>query len=253
MKYIFLSFLFALNSLANDVYELSEDELDPSSEDILTKKSEKFLRDESMIYNFNTQLGIKDQRKYTGRDSNRLTAAFHLAGDYEHLTEILGAEINYMSRSSKYDRFWWGAQIFQHKAHFRNITENSFFGGANSEASFRRPSGTKDSLLGFGPGIGYRFKLFLDFLPTEDTFETVEVFLNALLLDESFIEEKYQGYGLSASYGLHKRTKTSFYYGGKFSYHVATVTRRAIGDESESERSLSLGWLSIALDVGFFY
>jgi hypothetical protein len=253
MNIIFLLLTFSLSTFADSVYELPEKELDPETEEVLIKKPEKYLRHESMIYDFNTDLGIKDQRQYTGTDKNRFTAALHIAGDYEHLYEIMGGEINLMRRTTAYHQLWWGAQFFQHRAYFQNITQNSSVGGTDSEASFHRPSDVKDKLIGFGPGVGYRFKLLLDFFQTEDTFESVDVFLNSIQLDESFIKQKYQGYGLTTSYGLHKRTQTTYFYGGKFSYHVASVTRAAISNESKSERSLSLGWLSIAFDFGFFF
>jgi hypothetical protein len=253
MNILFLAFLTSFYTHATTLYELDEKEISPETEEILVKKPEKYLRNESMIYNFNTDLGIKDQRTFTGDDKNRLSLSFHVAGDYEHIYEILGGEVNYMTRSNEYDRLWWGAQVFQHRAYFQNITENVSIGGANSEASFQRPLDVKDTILGFGPGVGYRFKLLLDFFNTEDTFESIDVFLNGIVLNESFSKERYQGFGLATSYGLHKRTQTSFFYGGKFSYHVASVTRRAIGDESKSERSLSLGWLSVAFEMGFYY
>jgi hypothetical protein len=244
--------LFSLTATGS-TFDLPETEINPPSEEVLIKKPEKYLRNESMIYDLNSNLGIKDQRRYTGTDNQRLSFAGHVAADYEHFNQLLGVEAAYMMRSSRYNRFWWGAQFFQHRAHFDNITQNRTGGGVGSEAEFQRPGGVKDSMMGFGPGIGYRFKLLLDFWPSEDWFETVDVFVNAIQLNESFIKEKYNGYGLSTNYGLHKRSSTSYFYGGKLSYNVANVTRKAIAEESKSERSLSLGWLSLAFEFGVFF
>jgi hypothetical protein len=252
MKY-FLLLLLPLNLMAS-VFDLTEDELDPSAEEILIKKPEKYQRHESMIYDFNTSLGIKDQRQYTGNDRNRFSIAGHISGQYEHLDNILGAELTYMRRSTRYDKIWWGIQFFQHRTFFDAITQNHTSGtNANSESNFLRPGNVKNTVMAGGVGVGYRFKLILDFLQTEDWFESVDVFVNAMQLDESFIDQKYNGYGLTTNYGLHKRSSTSYFYGGKISYNVASVTREAIGDENKRERSFALGWLSLAFELGFFY
>lgn len=252
MKYILL-LLLPLNLYAGP-FDLTEEELNPDAEEILIRKPEKYLRNESMIYDFNTDLGIKDQRRYTGTDKNRFSVAGHISGSYEHPNDILGAELTYMRRSSGYNQLWWGFQFFQHQTYFAAITRNHSSGSdINAESNFVRPSDAKNTVMAAGLGVGYRFKLLLDFFETEDMFESVDVFVNGLRLDESFIDQEYQGYGLTTNYGLHKRSSTSFFYGGKLSYNVASVTRDAIGEEKKSERSLALGWLSLAFELGFFY
>lgn len=252
MKYLIL-FILPLQLFAN-TFDLTEEELNPESEEILLKKPEKFQRHESMIYNFNTDLGIKDQRRYTGEDRNRFSIAGHLSGDYEHFNRLLGGEITYMRRSTRYNQIWWGAQLFQHSSFFSSVTQNATASSVpNSEGSFQRGNYEKNTILGLGVGVGYRFKLLLDFFQTEDVFENLEVYLNSIQMDESFINKRYQGYGLTTNYGIHKRSGQNYFYGGKFSYNVSSVTRAAIGNESKSDRSLSLGWLSLAFEIGFFY
>ncbi|HXH74795.1 MAG TPA: hypothetical protein VNJ08_07500 [Bacteriovoracaceae bacterium] len=245
--------LFSFSAWSAGPLEYTEEELNPPVEEVLIKKPEKYLRHESMIYDLNTDLGIKDQRQYTGTDRNRFSLALHLSAGYEHFSELIGLEGTYMFRTKKYDQIFWGAQFFRHQAHFDAISQNPTIGGAQSEASFPRPTDVKDTVLGFGPGVGYRFKLLLDFFTTENMFETVDVFINTVQLTESYLSENYRGYGLSTNYGIHKRAGQSYFYGGKFSYNVASVTRAPIGTESKSERSLSLGWLSVAFELGFFY
>lgn len=252
MKYLIL-LLLPLNLYAGP-FDLSEEELNPDAEEILIKKPEKYLRHESMIYDLNTDLGIKDQRRFTGTDKNRFSIAGHISGDYEHLNDMLGGEIAYMRRSSRYSQMWWGVQFFQQQTYFNAITSNRTSGSnVNAESNYIRPSDAKNTVMAAGLGVGYRFKLLLDFFETENMFESIDVFVNGLQLDESFIDQKYTGYGLTTNYGLHKRSSTSFFYGGKLSYNAATVTRDAIGDEKKSDRSLALGWLSVAFELGFFY
>lgn len=253
MKYLLLLLLIPLTSFSS-VLDLTEEEKNPDSEEILIKKREKYLRNESMIYNFNSDLGIKDQRQYTGTDRNRFSVAGHVSGDYEHMNNMFGADVNYMRRMENYSQIWYGFQFFHQSTYFDAITRNHTKGtNPNSETAYQRPGGTKNKLLAGGLGAGYRFKLLLDFFETEDMFESIDVFANYLELDESFISQKYKGYGLTTNYGLHKRSGTSFFYGGKMSYNIASVTRPAIGTEKKSDRSLALGWMSIAFEMGFFF
>ena len=254
MKYLFFLLLPALALAQRGPLDLTEEDLDPSSEDILIKQPERYQRHENMIYDFNSNLGIKDQRKYTGEDKNRFSIAGHVSGDYEHFNELLGFEASYMRRSDRYNRIWWGGQFFQHKTYFDVITQNHTSGSTTtSESAFQRPNKEDNTVMGAGLGVGYRFKLLLDFFETEDVFESIDVFANVVELNESFIDEKYRGFGLTTNYGIHKRANTSFFYGAKLSYNLASVTRDAIGREKERERSLSLGWMSFAAEIGFFY
>ena len=253
MKLLFF-LLFPLPLFAASMFDISEEEQNPTAEEILIQKPEKYLRHESMIYDFNTDLGIKDQRQFTGSDRNRLSLTGLLSANYEEFNSLFGADVTYMRRTTRYNQIWWGGQFLYQNAFFDAITQNRTSGtNPNGEQNFIRPNETKDTITAFGLGAGYRFKLLLDFLETEDVFESVDVFANYLELDESYIKQKYRGWGLTTNYGIHKRSSTSFFYGGKLSYNVATVTREAIGDEKKSDRSLALGWLSIGFEMGFFY
>ncbi len=249
-KILFLLILSSSAFSQVDPFDLTQEELNPPTEDVLMKKPEKYLRNESMIYDLNTNLGIKDQRRYTGGDFNRFSVSGHVNGSYEHPQNLYGFDATYMRRTKSYNQIWWGGQFFNHFAKFGTISDNSSTG---RESTFRRPDRTKNTVMGGGLGVSYRFKLLLDFLPTEDVFENVDVYVNYLMLKENFIDETYKGYGLTANYGLHKRSSTNFFYGGKISYNIGSVVRPAQTGESPSGRTLPLGWLSMALEIGTFF
>lgn len=256
MKYLLLIILFSQNVLALDPFELSEEEKNPDTQNVLIKEPEKYLRDESMIYDLNTDLGIKDQRKYTGTDRNKFAVAGHVSGDYERFNDLLGLEFNYMHRSERYNQIWYGVQFFQHRTFFDAITQNQDAeagDNANDESQTQRPNNVKTSVVALGLGVGYRFKLLLEFFPTEDVFETVEVFGNFLNMNEGYTDENYKGYGLTTNYGIHKRSSSKYFYGGKLGYNLGYVTRDAIGTESKGDRSFSIGWLSLGLEMGLFF
>lgn len=251
MRLFFLLLFAASAAVAQvDPFDLPEEDLNPPTEDVLIKKPAKYLRNESMIYDLNTNLGIRDQRRYTGNDWNRFSVAGHVNASYEHPQQLYGFEASYMHRLKRYNKIWIGGQFFNHFSRFKTVSDNS---GTGAEAGFVRPGQAKNTIQGLGLGVGYRFKLLLDFVETENVFETIDVFLNYLSFKESFIDETYKGYGLTANYGLHKRTSTNFFYGGKISYNAGSVVRPNRGGESPSDRTLPLGWLSLAFDIGFFY
>lgn len=244
-----LLFIPTLTFAAWDDYLQSDEYLEVPTEEILIKKPEKFLRHESMIYDLNTDLGIRDQRKYTGQDRNRFSVSGHLSADYEHLDDILGIDVTYLRRSERYDQLWWGAHLFRHSTAFDAVAESQ------SDEAPGRPGNQKETLMGVGLGLSYRFKLLLGFWPTENVFENVDVFVNYLSFSETFVDKTYQGVGLGASYGLIKRSKTNFYYGPKLSYNLAPVKREKLDDAETSRRAreLTLGWMTLAFEVGFFY
>lgn len=253
---LFFILLLPALSFAQSVFDLTDAEKDPTAEEILLKKPEKHLRNESMIYDLDSDLGIKDQRRWTGQDKNRISLAGHVSFDYEHLTEIQGLEFNYMRRAQNYSQFWYGFQVFRNQARFDAVTQNpdaTSSTNTNSDAKKPRPNDAKEAILAGGLGVGYRFKFFLDFLETENVFEQVDVFANYVTMNDDFLSETYTGYGMTANYGIHKRSSTSFFYGMKFSYNLASVTRPALGDEKKRERSLTLGWGSLALEIGSFF
>ena len=256
MKFLFFILFVSQAAFAVDPFELPEEDIEPETQEILIKKPEKYLRNESMIYDFNTDLGINDQRKYTGTDRNKLSLSGHVSSDYEHVSNILGYDLNYMRRTTNYNQIWYGFQFFQHKSYFDAITQNqpaNAGDNVNDESQTQRPNNVKTNLLGTGLGVGYRFKLLMEFFQTEDVFESIDVFTNYIFMDDSYTRRHYKGYGLTTNYGIHKRSGSSFFYGGKFSYNMASVTRNKIGTESKSDRSFTLGWLSVAFEMGFFY
>ncbi len=248
--------LFSSPLFAQSVFDLTDAEKDPSAEEILLKKPEKYLRNESMIYNLDTDRGIRDQRQWTGQDKNRISLAGHLSFDYEHLTETQGVDFSYMRRAQNHSQFWYGFQIFSQQTRFDAVTQNptaTATSHASSDAKKPRPNDAKESILAGGLGVGYRFKFFLDFLDTENVFESVDVFANYVQMNDDYLSETYTGYGMTANYGIHKRSGTSFFYGMKFSYNLASVTRPAIDKEKRHERSLTLGWGTLALEIGSFF
>lgn len=228
-----------------EAFDLSPEEQEPTAEDVLNRRKEKFQRDELMVYDIDKDIGFADRRRWTGDDRNRLAAAFHLNGQYEFLRELQSIEVSWLRRTNNWHKLWWGAMLKQTNGEYGAMADN------NPNEGITRERSEKQSLTTFGAGVGYRLRLLTDFIETDKTMETVNVFAtyNTLGSDRS---EEYKGYGFTADYGLHRRTRSSFFWGGKFTYNLAWV-ERSQSNTPQTGRSLSLGYYTFAFEAGFYF
>lgn len=246
MKHFWLALLlcapaFAAYENPQEAFELTPEELDPTAEEIRFSHKEKHSFDESYIFITNTELGVQDQRRFTGLDRNKLSLSIHVNGQYEYLQRLNALDLTWLRRTDNWTKLWWGATLRQTNTRLDQITTLKTQG---PEAAL--PKDSDQTITTLGLGAGYRFKLLLDFLKTENVFETIQAFATYNTLQESTSGESYTGYGLTADYGLHKRTRTSFFYGAKFSYNISYVAL-------DRDREFSLGWYTFALETGFIF
>lgn len=235
--------LFAAYEEPSEAFLLDDEEERPSDRDVLQIYKEKYQRDESMVDPISSTTGVRDMRRYTSLDRNKLSLAFHLNGQYESLSGLQGFEASYLRRVDNWSKLWIGGTVRASSADFSEITKNKTTG---LEAADQRPPNANQSIFGVGLGVAYRLKLFLDFFPTRDVFEFVTVYGMYNTVKDEFTSNSYAGYGLTTEYSLHKRSRTSFFYGGKFTHNISWV-------EEERNRNFSLGWYTFALEAGFIF
>lgn len=223
------------------------------SNDELIEKKDLTMQNESIIYDLNKNTGIKDKSHYTGKDNYKFSGHYFGNIEVNKFTNISTFEMNY---SVKISNFWVESFIGRTSSTFKTISENKTKNNnalSTSEARYIRPDDSKETLLSLGLGIGYRFKFIYRFLETTDIFETVSAFATRHILDESYRGTNYNGYGFRADYGIHKRATTSFFYGVKGSYNIGAVKRRLEDGESRSEGTLSLSWLALGIEAGYYF
>lgn len=230
----------------SEAFDLAPEEMEPTGEDVLNRRKEKFQRDELMVYDINQNTGVSDQRRWTGDDRNRIAGAFHLNGQYEFLAEAQALEVSWLRRTNNWHKLWWGAMAKRTTGEFKTFAAN------NPNENRVTPGDSKISVTTLGVGIGYRLRLLMDFLQTDKTMETVNLFATYNALDGGSDAQDYKGYGMTAEYGLHRRTRSSFFWGGKFTYNLAWV-ERSESDTPQEARSLTLGNYSFALEAGFYF
>lgn len=245
----------ALSSLAQSRLELYQDEENYKklSNDQLLDKKDVTLQDESIIYDMNKETGIKDKSHYTGRDEYKFSGNYLGHWELNKFTTISSFDVHF---SKRFDDFWIETFLSRTAATFKAISENkthNINAQSTSESRFQRPDAAKELLLSGGVGVGYRFKMIYQFIETADVFETVTAYLVRHMLDESYRNDDYNGYGVRADYGIHKRTSTSFFYGGRLSYNFGMVKRHLADGESDSEGSLALSWMAIGFEAGYYF
>lgn len=217
---------------------------------------EVYFSNNSILQNENLESGLIEDSHYTRKDKGRVSVSVGLSADYEDFTKIQNIELTYLSKIENYLDSWWGIQVKRTTGKytaFANERTTTSTATADSDALITRGESIQTMTI-IGAGVSYRFKSFFsDNISTDRIFEVVSVFGNYIDHQDAKTLLKYQGYGLSADYGLHYRSGKSFFYGGKFSYNIVSLSREAKSDEKLQDRSLVFGWLNIGLELGYYY
>lgn len=213
------------------------------------------LNNESIIQDTDNDLGVYSDAYFSGKDSNRLSLAFHLTHDFQNISKLYSFEAQMLFEFDHYRESWWGIILKSTSANYSAIAEEILGSGsghpdANSN-TLRLDN--KQTINSVGPGLGHRFKLLSSWYHTDRIFETVAAYLTYNFHTDSTDDLQYSGFGYVADYGLHYRARTNFFYGGKLSYNYVALIRDAISDESKQDRSLVLGWTSFAFEMGYYY
>jgi len=251
-----LSLAWAQYEDPQNVLELTDEEINPSRQDIGIKKTEKYQRNDSLFQTADSSNGAFSDRIYTGDDRHKVLGAYLLQGNYEQLNQQQGLEFTYMYKNPSWKNTWWGLTFRQTQTKFKFITntpEATAGSSPTSEALEPRKSNDPQALTQAGFGGGYRFKLLLDFLPTNNVFETIDFFITHNRMNDTEQSKVFTGFGMLVDYSLLKRTGSSFFYGGKFNYNMALVSRDIIDTESKAETRLTLSWFSLGFVMGYFF
>ncbi len=191
------------------------------------------------------ELGVYNKDYRIEDDTQRLSLLAHTQSDLSKAMDYYSFELAY---ALKINPVWVETFIAQTTSTFSTLfaDQDSTVGTNNPDAS--------EKLLTAGLGLGYRFNVIQELLGGEKWYETVQSFLTYSMLDESQSGERFQGFGLRADYGIHYRSDHKTHYGARLSYHVSSLVRGAQNEtENRSDRSLTAGVLSLALEYGIYY
>lgn len=259
-KILFLLFFFSPMSFAH--YDTAIEEVfDPDQEykfktQDINKKSEKYKADEALIFVPDKELGVGGDTRFTLIDKNHFTLSYDLHHDFEKLNTIRSFEFSYHRRADHYSKFWWGPHVYSMNANNSEIMGQPlpYSLNKNAEANIQRDESDKMEIMGYGLGMGYRFKLLFDLWSKEkDFFEYVFAYFDKVSLFDEVTTKFYNGYGTTIDYHIQHRIRTQFYYGMKISYHLISVMRPAIGSEEQEERTINPSWTTLGFEIGYYF
>lgn len=259
ITFLFLFAFFNVSAFADDFIK-SKTYLERSTprnlplEEIITQP-ELHLENESIIQDADTDLGVYTDAYYTGKDSNRLSFAFHFTHDYQNISKLSSFEAQMLFEFDHYRESWWGFILKSTAANYSAVAEEvtgSQSGNPDANSNTIRLD-NKQTINSIGPGIGYRFKFLSAWNSSERLYEKVVAFLTYNFHRDSTDDRQYTGLGYTADYGLHYRSSDRFFYGGKISYNYVALVREAISNEDKPDRSLVMGWTSLAFEIGYYY
>lgn len=220
------------------------------------------LRDESIIYNDNQEIGTKEQRYYTGLDKHLVSFQYHTSSRIHHLQQFSSFEVLYAYKFSN----WWLELMGDYTlAKFEDVSENKTDQGPSNGG---KPDDLNEQIMRIGVGLGHRFKFHTAWKIFEKVFNTVAFYATYNTVVEelssvdssvytgisSYKDQTYTGYGIRVDYGLHHRSANSFFYGMRLTYNSSWVEREKIDTtETDDDAYLSLSWMTIGVETGWYF
>lgn len=232
MKFQILLFLLFLTSISFAQNEkVTDAELEAMIED--PPKAQSQIRD--------IDSGIMVDRHNVLNDQNRISLLYHGNTNLYEFAKISGLEFNY---GSHFRDYWLEFFYLRTQAEFNNIVHT--VGGTTGESD--------DSLNTFGVGISMRGAWIQELVNSESIYTHSAANFGYYTLNQSSSNTSYSGPGFKADFGIHVRSSKTMHYGLRTTYHLAHVKREALfANESSSSRSLLLTWMTIGIDLSFYF
>ena len=154
------------------------------------------------------------------------------------------------SYGRKLDDFWVDANAMMSNGLFHKFSENNPTAtGATNEQLAEQ----KNSITTVGIGFGRETRYAQTLLPFDDIYEYSAANITYNSYQEDFSGKTFTGPGFLAKFSLYKRFSDYFSAGAHFNYNLAVVERSQESDtETTSQRSLTLGFLTIGIDISFY-
>lgn len=250
IKFIILATIAAIPSFA-EISALEEEILleptDPKnlSTGAIERNRQLYLYKESVL---DQDMGGYSESFFTGKDKNRLSLSYQMSANVRDFVELNSIEMIISRELQDYANTWISLVLKRTTGRYDAFADD--IQGSNANTARKDADQTFTT---FGAGAGYRFKALTAIFESSKVFETVDAFLTYNSHVDGLDSESYQGFGVQADYGLHRRSGRTFYYGGKLSYNIASLARAKKDEEKLEDRSLVFGWLSIGLEMGFYY
>ena len=154
------------------------------------------------------------------------------------------------SYGKKMENYWIDTNLAMSKGLFKKFSANN---PSATGATDEQLEEQQNSLTTIGVGIGRETRYAQTLLPFDDIYELMAANLTYNSYKEDFSGKSFTGPGLLAKFSVYKRFGDYFSAGAHFNYNLAVVKRaQEIDTESNSQRSLTLGFLTLGIDLSFY-
>jgi hypothetical protein len=148
------------------------------------------------------------------------------------------------------ENYWIDSNVLMTKGLFSKFSSNNV---AATGATDDQLAEQENSLTTIGVGIGRETRYAQTLLPINDIYELMAANLTYNSYQEDFSGKTFTGPGILAKFSVYKKFNEYFSAGAHFNYNLSVVKRAQEKDtESNSQRSLTLGFLTIGLDLSFY-
>ncbi len=243
MKYLILFLLILPSTISAQRASINERPIELTEKDVdaIEQEINNINLDE-----FNTSTGVVKNGRTTANDQNLLGLRGFMRPLLTDLTAQMGYEVSYahLVRDMWIEAF---ANIINAK--FRTIGDPSQLTGDREEINE-----TSESINSFGLGFGYRSHYIQGLLDNKRLGELISAYLTYYSMSEAYTQTSYSGVGIRTDFGIFHRSSESTQLAMRLSYNLAPLTHAPeFEGQTHNERSLTLSWVSLGVDLSFYF
>jgi hypothetical protein len=195
---------------------------------------------------FSTELILNTESKYNPTYENRLSFMLGINPTVTKASELSNFSFSY---AKKLESFWIDSNLLFTKGIFSEFSANNSLATGASDSQITQQ---QNSLVTVGVGIARETRYAQTLVSIDEIYEYMAANLTYNSYSEGYSGKTFTGPGLLAKFAVYKKFTEAFSAGAHFNYNLAVVERPEVNTESRSSRSLTLGFLTIGLDLSFF-
>ena len=154
------------------------------------------------------------------------------------------------SYARKMENYWIDSNFSMTKGLFSKFSANN---ASATGATADQLIDQQNTLTTIGIGIGRETRYAQTLLPFDEIYELMAANLTYNSYKEDFSGKSFSGPGLLAKFSVYKKFGEYFSAGAHFNYNLAVVKRAQDNEtETNSQRSLTLGFLTMGIDLSFY-
>ena len=193
------------------------------------------------------ELIVKSEPSYVSTHENRFSVMLGLNPSLRTSSDVTNITFSY---AKEMENFWFDSNLLITKGKFRKLSANNQSATGLTDAQLEDQSNT---LMTVGVGIGRETRYAQTILPISDLYEMMSANITYNSYKEELSAKSFTGPGILAKFSLYKKFSEYFSAGTHFNYNLAVVKRSQEFDtETSSQRSLTIGFLTVGIDLSFY-